>query len=51
MIEIKVWLLIAGSLGLLYLLCLNLMNAYFRRKEKFVDQLNEKMKGSTNGQE
>jgi hypothetical protein len=33
----------------LYLLGLNLINAYFRRKEKFVEQLQQRLKGDQNG--
>ena len=37
-----------GGYGL-YLLGQSLIDAYFRRKEKFVDTLNDKIKGGSNG--
>ena len=40
--------LIFGGIGI-YLLGQSLIDAYFRRKEKFVDNLNHKMKGKHNG--
>ena len=33
----------------LYLLGQSLIDAYFRRKEKFVETLNDKLKGDANG--
>jgi len=40
--------LVGGGLGI-YLLGQSLINAYFRRKEMFVDTLNKKLKGKGDG--
>ena len=40
--------IISAGLGI-YLLGQSLIDAYFRRKEKFVQTLNDKLKGEKNG--
>ena len=40
--------IVVGGSGL-YLLGHNLIDAYFRRKERFVDKLQDKLKGGSDG--
>jgi len=49
MLEYGIFFVIAGS-GL-WFLGYNLIDAYFRRKERFVDNLQDKLKGDPNAQE
>ena len=41
--------IIFGAIGLLYIVATELIDVYFRRKEKFVDDLYDKTKGNQDG--
>ena len=49
MSETWVMITIFVGIGLFYLVATELIDVYFRRKEKFVDDLYDKTKGSTDG--
>ena len=44
----NIYVVVLVAIGL-YFLGQMLIDAYFRRKEKYVDKLHQKMKGDTNG--
>jgi len=48
--ELATYIIVTGVvIGGLYVIGHNLIDAYFRRKEKFVETLNNKLRGSSNG--